>query len=345
MQIVGNDSNSLTLVSAAATAPTQGMSRYVITPPAFHPLKNMIGAIDAGISIQSVATANSTTLLVDMTKQWTSAATSCSSTGTTLITTTGSTAGLAVGMYVGISAGTGTMVVGAVAGTYTPVTVTAINSGTTFTVSAIPTTNLSAATVIATKWFPGSLINRRLRIIGGNTGLHQELTITANTANSLTFGAATAPVTGVSNYAILQAPGKGLGINMNWNFGQSDSIRRASYVYLPRGNGLVGIDRLNMQTDTWELFQNSPGFETLTTGSMYAYDGGDRIYFTKDVTQRVYYLDIDKNIVHGAGMYPYTAGTAITGNRMEIFQTADGLKYLWLNRHSNLECFRQLLWY
>lgn len=345
IQIVGNDANSLTFVAAAASAATIGTSRYVITPPAFHPMKNMIGSIDSGISVQSVATANSTTLLVDATKQWTSNATSCSSTGTTLITTTGSTAGLQVGMYVGISAGTGTMVVGAGAGTYTPVTVTAINSSTTFTVSAIPATNLSAATVIATKWIPGSFINRRLRVIGGATGLHQELTITANTANSLTFAAATAPVTGVSNYAILQAPGKGLGINMNWNFGQSDLTRRASYVYLPRGNGLVGIDRLNMQTDTWELFQNAPGFETLTTGSMYAYDGGDRIYYTKDVTQRMYYLDIDKNIIHGAGVYPYTAGTAITGNRMEIFSTADGLKYLWLNRHSNLECFRQLLWY
>ncbi len=345
MQVVGNDANSLTFVFAGS-APTQGVSRYVINPPAFHPLHNVIGAIDGGIAIGSAATPNSTTLLVDLSKQWTSVATSCSSTGTTLITTTGNTNGLQVGMYVGISTavGTGIFVVGAVAGTYTPVTVTAINSTTTFTVSAIPATNLSGATVIATKWYPGAFVNRKLRITT-STGINQELTITANTASTLTFAVSTAPVTGQSTYAILQAPGKGLGINMNWNFGQSDTTRRGSYIYLPRGNGLVGIDRLNMQTDSWELFQNSPGFETLTQGSMYAYDGGDRIYFTKDITNRVYYLDIDKNIVHGAGMFPYTAGTAITGNRMEIFSTADGLKYLWLNRHSNVECFRQLLWY
>ena len=343
MQVVGNDANSLTFVFAGS-APIQGVSRYIINPPAFHPLKNVIGAIDGGIAIGSAATPNSTSLLVDLSKQWTSVATSCSSTGTTLITTTGNTNGLQVGMYVGISAGTGTMVVGAVAGTYTPVTVTAVNSTTTFTVSTIPATNLSGATVIATKWFPGAFVNRKLRITS-STGINQELAITANTASTLTFAVSTAPVTGQSTYAILQAPGKGLGINMNWNFGQSDTTRRGSYIYLPRGNGLVGIDRLNMQTDTWELFQNSPGFETLTQGSMYAYDGGDRIYFTKDITNRVYYLDIDKNIVHGAGMFPYTAGTAITGNRMEIFSTADGLKYLWLNRHSNVECFRQLLFY
>ena len=346
MMIVGNDANSLTLVFAAAAAPAQGISRYVITARPLGGLKSVIGSIDSGISVQSAATPNSATLLVDLTKAWTSVATSCSSTGTTLITTTGNTTGLMVGMYVGISTavGTGTIVVGAVAGTYTPVTVTAINSATTFTISAIPATNLSAATVIATKWFPGAFVNRKLRIIGGS-GLNQELAITANTASTITFASATQPVTGQSSYAILQAPGKGLGINMNWNYGQSDLTRRGSYVYLPRGGGLVGIDRLNLQTDTWELFQNSPGFETLTQGSMYAYDGGDRIYFTKDITQRVYYLDIDKNIVHGAGMFPYTAGTVITGNRMEIFSTSDGLKYLWLNRHANVECFRQLLWY
>mgnify|MGYP000042904911 CR=1 FL=1 len=344
MQILGNDSNTLYFIAAAAAAPAQGISRYVITPPAYSTLKNMPGTLDAGLSIASAGVPNSTTTLVDQTKLWTSNATSCSSTGTRLITTTGSTAGLQVGMAVGISAGTGTFTPGAAVGVYTSTTVTAINSATTFTVSAIPATNLSGATVIATFWIPGKFVNRRLRIIGG-TGLNQELTITANTANSLTFATATAPVTGQSMYAILDAPGKGLGINMNWNYGQSDLTRRGSHLYLPRGNGVMGIDRLNFQTDRWELLQNSPGFETLSTGSMYAYDGEDRIYFTKEVTMRMYYLDISNNTIHPAGMYPYIAGAAITGNRMEIFETADGLKYLWLNRHSNVECYKLLLYF
>jgi len=85
--------------------------------------------------------------------------------------------------------------------------------------------------------------------------------------------------------------------------------------------------------------------ETLTTGSQYAYDGGNRLYFTKEVTNRMYYLDVNTNTIHGAGMYPYTAGTATLGNRMEIFETADGLKYLWINRQFFAECFRQLLFY
>ena len=115
---------------------------------------------------------------------------------------------------------------------------------------------------------------------------------------------------------------------------------------IPRGGAGNIWDRLNMQTDTWDLMFHSPNMETLTQGSMYAYDGGDRIYFTKEMLLRVYYLDVVTNMLHGAGYYPYAAGTAvIIGNRMEIIKTADGLKYLWLNRHSQTECFKQLLFY
>jgi len=79
---------------------------------------------------------------------------------------------------------------------------------------------------------------------------------------------------------------------------------------------------------------------------MYAYDGGDRVYFTPQITQRVYYLDIDKMQIHGASQFPYVqSASPIIGNRMEIFTTADGLKYLWLNRHQNQECFKLLLFF
>ena len=59
----------------------------------------------------------------------------------------------------------------------------------------------------------------------------------------------------------------------------------------------------------------------------------------------MYYLDVATNIIHGAGMYPYAAPTATLGNRMEIFSTVDGLKYLWLTRQGFTEAFRELLFY
>jgi hypothetical protein len=338
--IIANTSNTL-FFAAAGTAPTTGVSRYVITSPVVLPYKNCIGAMDGGLAVGT----QSTTTLVDTTKLWTSAATSCSSSGTT-VTVTGSgnqTSGLQVGMYVAVTGGTGAFVAGG--GTnVTSVQVTAITSGTTFTVSATPTTTLSAATVTGTFWPTNAFVNRRIKFLGA-TGQYQELAITANTGNTITFAVSVAGVTGTTPYAILQAPLKGAGIEMTWASGMTDTARRGSYIFVPRGGAVLGFDRLNIQTDSWDLMSTTPQFETLTTGSMYAYDGVDRLYFTKEITQRVYYLDLDKSTVHGAGIYPYTAGSAILGNRMEIFTTADGLKYLWLNRHANVECFKQLLFY
>jgi hypothetical protein len=86
-----------------------------------------------------------------------------------------------------------------------------------------------------------------------------------------------------------------------------------------------------------------PQTETLTTGSMAAYDGVDRIYYHKDATRRINYLDVVTGRLENAGQYPYVDPAAILGNRMEIFTTKDGLKFLWINRASFTECFRCLL--
>lgn len=338
--VIANTSNTL-FFAAAGTAPTQGVTRYAITSPPLLPNKAAIGTLDGGIAIGT----QSTTTLQDATKLWTSPATSCSSSGST-VTITGSgnlTSGLQVGMYLAVTAGTGAFVSGGGTNT-TSVQVASITSGTTFTVTSAPFTGLSAATVTGTFWPTNAFVNRRLKFLSG-TGQYQEVTITANTNNTLTFGVSTAGATGSTQYAILQNPTRGTGMELIWVSGLSDTTRRGSFMIAARGGGVLGFDRLNIQTDNWDLMSTSPQFETLTTGSMYAYDGGDRIYFTKEVTQRMYYLDVDKSTIQGAGIYPYTAGTAILGNRMEIFQTTDGLKYLWLNRHSNVECFKQLLFY
>jgi hypothetical protein len=337
--VIGN--NATTLYFNAGTAPTQAISKYAITSQLQLPHKACIGTLDGGLAVGT----QSTTTLVDATKLWTSAATSCSSSGST-ITITGAgnqTSGLQVGMFLAVTAGTGAFVIGGGVVT-TSVKVTAITSGTTFTVSSAPTTTLSGATVTGTFWPTNAFVNRKVKFLSG-TGFGQELTITANTTTTLTFAVAVAGVSGSTQYAILQAPVKGAGIQMCWASGITDTTRRGSYIYLPRGGAVLGFDRLNLQTDSWEPVSTSPQFETLTTGSMYAYDGFDRLYFTKEATQRVYYIDLDKQTIHGAGTYPYTAGTAILGNRMEIFTTADNLNYLWLNRHSNIECFKQLLFY
>jgi hypothetical protein len=212
--------------------------------------------------------------------------------------------------------------------------------------SGVATGSQSTTTLQDTSktWPVGAFVGRTLIMLSG-TGQYQELAITANTANTLTFATATAPVAGATAYSILQAQAKGTGISLNWIFENSDPLTRGSLLTLPRGGGLASFHRLNMQSDSWLLDSPMPYFETLTTGSMYAYDGGDYIYFTKEVTQRVYRLNVNTWEVEPAGLYPYIPGTAILGNRFEIFETSQGLRYLWLNRHSGQECYVQLLWY
>jgi hypothetical protein len=191
-------------------------------------------------------------------------------------------------------------------------------------------------------WVVNQWAGRRLKYLSG-TGQSVEVAIASNTANTLTFTATTVPVSASTSYSILGGATRGLGINPCWTFGTSDPTLAGRFIVLPRGGAVSGFDRLNLNTDQWEMLTTSPISETLTTGSMYCYDGKDRVYFTKEVTLRMYYLDLIKNTIEGAGNMPYLVGTTILGNRMEVFETADKLKYLWVNRHSFQDCFRRIL--
>ncbi len=283
-----------------------------------------------------------------------------SSSGTTVTLSGFTTQGLQVGMYLGVSSidnikNTSNTMVLPITGALvqnggvilTNVQVTAVTSATTFTISSTPTTPLLNAAVFASFWFTNQWNFRRVRLTTGVSTNYIEAIITGNTtAGVITFSAvASTPVTGVTGYAILQQPNRGLGTALMWNFGQTDSTKRGMYMYQARGGGVTGFDRLNLQNDYWEFLTPTPNYEVLQTGAMYAYDGGDRIYFTPQITQRVYYLDISTMQIHGGSQYPYVVGALIVGNRMEIFETVDGLKYLWLNRPNFQECFRQLLFY
>ena len=78
---------------------------------------------------------------------------------------------------------------------------------------------------------------------------------------------------------------------------------------------------------------------------MYVYDGNDRIYLTKDATQRFYYIDLSTNRLELAGMAPYVAGAAVAGSRLEVITTTDGMKFLYTMRHSGVEWWRMLIWW
>jgi hypothetical protein len=177
--------------------------------------------------------------------------------------------------------------------------------------------------------------------------VNQDLPITAVApgTGTLTFATATAALAGTSTYMILPAVVPGTGSHLRWTPNSTVAANKGRNLWRFRGSTAIGVDRIDLTNDLFYFSTITPNFELLSTGSMFAYDGLDRIYFTRDNTNRVYYLDMNTNMVAGAGIAPYATGTAGIGNRMEIFKTIDGLKYLWFNRHAAVETFRTLLFY
>lgn len=193
-------------------------------------------------------------------------------------------------------------------------------------------------------WTVNQWAGRRLKFIAGTAQI-QELTITSNTANTLTFAAATAPVAGATSYSILAQPARGAGMELVLPYNTSRLGDDVKNMFVARGGSTIGFDVVDLTTGAMTLVATGQQFESLGIGSMYSYDGRDRIYFTKDATDRLYYLDVVTGSVSPAPQWPYAVGTAIVGNRLDIVSTVDGLKFLYVNRHSNVEMFRTLLFW
>lgn len=191
-------------------------------------------------------------------------------------------------------------------------------------------------------WAVNIWAGKRIRFLT-TAGFGNEAIISGNTANTLTFATSSAPTNLVTGYVILEQPVKGSGVSAKWAFGSTNLDTRGRYMFAVRGGTAAGFDRIDLTTDRVNMMPTFPQTETLTTGTMTAYDGADRIYFHKDATQRIYYLDVVTTRIAMASQYPYLAPSAVFGNRMEIYTTKDGLKFLWLNRASFSEHFRCLL--
>ena len=191
-------------------------------------------------------------------------------------------------------------------------------------------------------WTVNQWAGKRCRFLSG-TGLGQEFSITSNTSNVLTFGSITGPSTD-TNYVIYGAPARGSGIETNWVFGTTVPNLAGKYIWSPVGGGSNRIDRYDITQQLWDYgIYMQPISETLNTGTMYCYDGINRIYFTTNATGRVMYLDLTSNRVIPLGMTPYAQGAAVVGNKMETFTTPDGLQFLVIFRHTGQEVWRCLI--
>ena len=193
------------------------------------------------------------------------------------------------------------------------------------------------------RWKINQFAGKRMLVTSG-TGIAGETIISSNTATTLTFGAITAPDT-TTTYTILARPAISTGITAKYNWGSTDARNRGRLIISPRGGGSHTFDIYDLRTNRWMFgdFISAQG-ETLTTGTMYAYDGGDYIYFQRDATGRLMRYNFVKKVIEPFSTIPYGMSTAILSNRMEIVKTADGLKYIYVMRHTSNEMWRTLIY-
>ena len=334
--------NTATTITTATitTALVNGTGRYAITDISAFGKDEQFK--DPSKSNEGHATGGGLTSLIDSTKNWTSNA--------------------YVGYKVRIKAGTGrdiTMVV-------TSNNATTLNySSAGFTPDATShyviqdsfgtcTGAGSTITIVdATKlWAVNQWAGKKVRITGGaGFGLAaavNEIAIVSNTTTTLTFTAITgfAP-DATTTYTILGIPNRSTGIELIWLF---DGVSNGAYMFYPRGGASNTADRYSIVNETWEYgFMFSPQTDTLTTGTYYAYDGVNRVYFSPGVAtgivQYVYYFDFTDNRAYSLGSVPNTQLAPVIGNRMEIVTSPAGIDYLYHIRNTATEMYRCQIWF
>jgi hypothetical protein len=339
-RIISNTATTLvwTLATTAST-PANGTYRYVIED--IKPFGTEISNLGRkGGGTEGFATGGSTTTLIDTTKSW---QTNCWS--RTAQRKVRIVEGTGVGSELAITSNTATQLTYATQ-TFTPDTTTRYVIMDTFGTATAGTTVL--LTDSSQNWDVNCWVNKRVRFMSG-TSQGNEYIITANTATTLSYAAGTAPDVSTA-YAILESSPRIYGTHLDCIIASTDTTLNNKYMYSFAGSATVELSRYNITTEHWELMSYFPQFETMTTGTMFVYDGADRIYINLStvltgVSGRIVYYDLAKNIIVNSGTVPYGHSTAVSGNRMEIIQTADGLKYLYVMRHSGQELWRTLLFW
>ncbi len=195
-------------------------------------------------------------------------------------------------------------------------------------------------------WAVNQWVQKRVRILAG-TSAGQEATISSNTATVLTTGTITAP-DATSVYAILGNMTRGAGIELIHNYASSNLNTRGKYLFIARGGGTNGFDIYDLAIGRWITPDfTSPQSELFTTGSSYAYDGGDYIYASRSAVNlpiRIFKYNINTNEFDGAMTSTFLQGTVHTGNLMEIIEDPTGVyKYVYILQNTGTLMARALI--
>lgn len=338
-RITANTATTLTLQSALGTAAVSGTSRYMIHQPEAFGRDQQYLVPSKGNS--GWATGGTATTLVDASKSWNN--NQWTNYKFRII------AGTGVGSEITITSNTAdTLTYGAPGFTVDTTTKYLIMDTFGTATAALTATTLTDSTK---NWTVNQWAGKRLRLTSGSqfgtaAATSIEVTISSNTATVLTFPTIAAVLASDVTYTILGIPARGAGIQLAWIYGNTVSATKGKYIIAPRGGASNVFDRYDITTGLWEYTMFvSPQTETMTTGTMYNYDGADRLFFTPATTtsSRVFVLNVNTLTVSGIGQPPYTHGAAVIGNRMELVTTEDGYEYLYIMRHTGQEMWRSIL--
>jgi hypothetical protein len=340
MKITSN--TATTLVVPTMSIPVTGTSRYLIKDQKVFgsdwqekiPARDSVGwAIDSGSSSTVLATSDKAWIP----NQWVGYK-------LRVICGTGYDQG-----EIAITANTATTLTSAAWG-FTPDSTTKYEIEDTFGVAN--STFGSTSTLIDTtkNWVVNQWSGKPIRF---NAGINQtaESIILSNTSTIITCGTITLP-TATTCYSILGVPQRQVGIQVMWNYGQIGT-NKGKFLYVPRGGttaalGNTVIDRYNLTTHRWDycLFV-SPQTELHALATQWSYDNEHTLYFCPAMAtcSRIFAIDLDTQIVSGAGQTPYAHGAGVQGNKMEIITTEDGLKYLYILRQTGSEFWRTLIYW
>jgi hypothetical protein len=339
-RITANTATTITVSPVMGAAATNGTSRYII-----HDVKPFGRAVqykNPTLSATGYATGGSLTTLIDTTKNW--IGNQWAGYKFRVVSGTGFDKN-----EITITSNTPTTLTYSSAG-FTPDATTKYEIMDTYgLVTAITNTTNAVLTDSTKLWQTNMWAGKRLRIVAGD-GAGQEIAITGNTTTAITCVGVftTIPVVNSSVYAIMDPPARGAGTSIQWLSNSTTNPGR--YFLIPRGGNSNVIDRYDITTELYDLtFTMMPQSELFTTGTMWCYDGKDRIFVQVNATGRIYALNTVTGTIEGAGQVTYGMGAALIGARMDIIQTIDGLKYLYILQHTGAAAgtpmWRQLLFW
>jgi len=331
-RIASNTATTITTTSSITT-PTNGTTRYVICD--VHGFGAAQTSKVKNREAYGFATSGSATTLVDSTKDW--------RVNQWLNCRVRVIAGTGVGNESAITANTATTLTVASWGVATPDSTSKYQIMDSFGIATSGAANTINDT--AKNWTTNILVGKKVTIVAG-TGRASVGTISSNTSTSITASGMTTP-DNTSVYVVAeQAPRRSQ--SFVWLFGLSDSAKRGRYLLLPFSettSSTLSFDYYDIPTNTWDIgeFVTPSAINgNSNQANMFAYDGNDTYYMNLTGNNRIYALNILTGQLDSAGTMPYAHSTAIGRQGMAVVTTDDGLKYIYIQRHSGQEMWRTL---